>query len=121
MIIAGGLLGHWAVWTRRAVEMLDAIKQARENETLDAGWLTRAAAVTDANAAVFDPAHNFAGCVPGIHEVLCRQGLLRGVWCLDPDEVLSPGQAEEITRVCRAYPELTDDTFVATHRDEWLS
>ena len=120
-IVAGGLLGHWAVWTRRAVEMLDAIKSAREKDMLDTCWLTRAAAVTDANAALFDPAHDFAGCVPGIHEVLRRQGLLRGVWCLDPDEVLSPGQADEITRVCRAYPELTDDAFVAAHCDEWLS
>jgi hypothetical protein len=119
--IMGGLLGHWAVWTRRAVEMLDEIKRAREVDHLEALWLTRAAAVTDANAAVFDPEHGFAGCIPGIHEILRRQGLLRGTWCLDPEETLSPGQAEQIDRVCRAYPDLTDDDFVRAHRDEWLT
>ena len=119
--IVGGLLGHWAVWTRRAVEMLDEIKRAREVDHLEALWLTRAAAVTDANAAVFDPEHGFAGCIPGIHEILRRQGLLRGTWCLDPAETLSPGQAAQIDRVCRAYPDLTDDDFVRAHRDEWLT
>jgi dihydrodipicolinate synthase/N-acetylneuraminate lyase len=118
--IVGGLLGHWAVWTRRAVEMLEEIKAAREQPRLDAAWLTRAAAVTDMNAALFDPANGFAGCIAGIHEVLRRQGLLRGTWCLDPGERLSPGQAEEIDRVVRAYPDLTDDDFVAAHREEWL-
>lgn len=118
--IAGGLLGHWAVWTRRAVEMLDAVKQARAQERLDLFWLTRAAQVTDANAALFDPQHNFAGSICGIHEVLRRQGLLQGVWCLDPHETLSPGQADEISRVCHAYPDLNDDEFVAAHRDHWL-
>jgi hypothetical protein len=82
--------------------------------------LRRAVELTDANAAVFDAANGFAGCVPGIHEVLRRQGLLEGTWCLDPRETLSPGQADEIDRVCRAYPHLTDDEFVAGHRDDWL-
>jgi hypothetical protein len=77
--------------------------------------------VTDANAAVFDAANGFAGCIPGIHEVLRRQGLLEGIWCLDPNETLSPGQRAEIDRVCRAYPDLNDDEFVSVHRDEWLS
>ncbi|MDQ3814794.1 MAG: dihydrodipicolinate synthase family protein [Armatimonadota bacterium] len=118
--IVGGLLGQWAVWTRRAVEMLDEIKIARRQPHIDAAWLTRAAALTDANAAIFDPAHGFAGCVPGIHEILRRQGLLAGTWCLNCNEELSPGQAEEIDRVRRAYPTLNDDDFVAEHRHEWL-
>jgi hypothetical protein len=79
------------------------------------------AALTDANGAIFDAAHAFAGCIPGIHEILRRQGLMRGVWCLDPSEMLSPGQAAEIDRVCRAYPELGDDAFVAEHLDRWLA
>jgi dihydrodipicolinate synthase/N-acetylneuraminate lyase len=118
--IVGGLLGHWAVWTRRAVEMLDAVKAARDAPQLDPIWLTRAQRVTDMNAAIFDVANNFAGCIPGIHEVLRRQGLLAGTWCLDPHEQLSPGQADEITRVCRENPDLTDDAFIAAHRDDWL-
>jgi len=117
---ASGLLGQWAVWTHRAVEMLQEIKTVRRSPQLDAIWLTRAAALTDANAALFDPAHNFAGCLPGIHEVLRRQGLLEGTWCLNPHETLSPGQDREIDRVLRAYPELNDDDFVARHRDAWL-
>ncbi|MDR3637692.1 MAG: dihydrodipicolinate synthase family protein [Isosphaeraceae bacterium] len=119
--IVGGLLGQWAVWTRRAVELLDACHAAVEQGggTL-AGLLCLAVAVTDANAAVFDVANGFAGCIAGVHEVLRRQGLLEGTWCLDPAETLGPGQAEEIDRVCRAYPELNDDAFVARHRDEWL-
>ena len=76
--------------------------------------------VTDANAALFDVAHGFAGCIAGIHDVLRRQGLLEGTWCLDPNETLSPGQSEEIDRVCRMYPHLNDDEFVAEHRDDWL-
>ncbi len=119
--IAGGLLGHWAVWTRRAVELLE-----RVHNTVQAGgsfsdsWLSLAVAVTDSNAAFFDPAHQFHGCIPGIHEVLRRQRLLCGRWCLNPAEELSPGQMEEIDRVYRAYPELNDDAFVAEHVDEWL-
>jgi dihydrodipicolinate synthase/N-acetylneuraminate lyase len=118
--IVGGLLGHWAVWTRRAVELLQAVQVAQTPAPLDPHWLTRAAQMTDSNAALFDAAHNFKGCIAGIHEILRQQGLLEGIWCLDPQEGLSPGQAEEIDRVRRAYPEQTDDDFVAAHRDEWL-
>lgn len=118
--IVGGLLGHWAVWTRCAVGLLEEITVARDEPTLDPRWLTRAAAITDANGALFDVAHAFAGSIAGIHEVLFRQGLLRGTWCLDPNDVLSPGQREAIDRVMRAYPEMRDDAFVAEHLDEWL-
>ena len=118
--IAGGLLGHWAVWTRGAVEMLYRIKQAKSELALDPDWFTRAVEVTDANAAFFDAANGFAGCIAGLHEVLRRQGLLAGTWCLDPHEGLSHGQAAEIDRVYRAHPHLQDDAFVAEHRDEWL-
>src|SRR5919204_298796 len=107
--IAGGLLGHWAVWTRRAVELLEEIKTARDGTELSAQWLTRAAAITDANGALFDVRHNFAGSIAGIHEVLWRQGLLAGPWCLSPSEVPSPGQREEIDRVIRTYPDTADD------------
>ncbi|HEY2163179.1 MAG TPA: dihydrodipicolinate synthase family protein [Gemmatimonadaceae bacterium] len=106
--IDGGLLGQWAVWTRGAVSLLAAIKDARASGEYGPTLLSHGAALTDANAAVFDAANGFAGCIPGIHEVLRHQGLLDGVWCLDPDEVLSPGQAEEIMRVERNYPEVTD-------------
>ena len=119
--IVGGLLGHWAVWTRRAVELLDACHEAtRQTEGIPANLLRLAVATTDANAALFDVANNFAGCIAGIHEVLRRQGLLEGIWCLDPNESLSPGQAEQIDRIYRSYPELNDDDFVARHRDDWL-
>jgi dihydrodipicolinate synthase/N-acetylneuraminate lyase len=118
---AGGLLGQWAVWTRRAVEQLEMIKACRANRDGDAREiLARAAGLTDANAALFDVRHGFAGCIAGLHEILRRQGLMAGRWCLDPDEDVSPGQMEEIDRVCRAYPELQDDEFVAAHLDEWL-
>jgi hypothetical protein len=106
--IDGGLLGQWAVWTRAAVAMLAAIKSARVTGEFAPTLLSHGAALTDANGAVFDVAHNFAGCIPGIHEVLRRQGLLDGIWCLDPHETLSPGQQDEITRVERSYPEVTD-------------
>jgi len=119
--IDGGLLGQWACWTRSAVQMLDRVKAQRAASVIDAQWLTEAAALTDANGAIFDVAHAFRGCIPGIHEVLRRQGLLLGTWCLDAHELLSPGQAEEIDRVCRAYPWLDDDAFVAEHLDRWLS
>jgi dihydrodipicolinate synthase/N-acetylneuraminate lyase len=119
--MAGGLLGQWAVWTRRAVELLDEIKGARDCATLDAGWLSRAGALTDANGALFDARNGFAGCIVGIHEVLRRQGLMRGVWTLDPRQRLSTEQEAEIDRVLRSYPELGDDDFVAEHRDEWLT
>lgn len=119
--IVGGLLGHWAVWTNKAVAMLEEIKQARQSGAIDGEWLTRNVAVTDSNAAFFDPAHGFAGCIPGIHEVLRRQGLMKGIWCLNPHETLSPGQAEEIDRVYRDYPELNDDAFVREHLASWMA
>lgn len=114
--IAGGLLGHWSVWTRRAVELLERAHRG----PIDRDYLTLASQVTDSNAALFDPQHGFAGCIAGLHEVLRRQGLFEGIWCLDPNEGLSPGQAEEIDRIYRTYPHLTDDEFVAGHLDEWL-
>jgi len=118
--IVGGLLGHWAVWTNRASELHAECRRTARRALLSAGWLRLAAAVTDCNAAFFDAANGFAGCIPGLHEVLRRQGLLRGIWCLDPAATLSRGQAREIDRVYRAHPQLNDDAFVAQHRDEWL-
>jgi len=118
--IVGGLLGHWACWTRRAVELLETCKQARDSGQLTPELLTLAAQVTDCNSALFDAANGFAGCIAGIHHVLHRQGLLASTRCLDPTESLSPGQAEELHRVCAAYPHLTDDDFVAEHLDDWL-
>ncbi len=119
--VVGGLLGHWAVWTRRAVELLEEIKRVRDGETIAKEWLTRAIEVTDTNAAFFDPANGFAGCIPGIHEVLVRQGLMKGTWCLNPHERLSPGQQEEIDRVYASYPRLNDDEFVAAGLAGWLA
>jgi dihydrodipicolinate synthase/N-acetylneuraminate lyase len=115
---AGGLLGHWAVWTRAAVSHLAKAKASRDSMPAELQFL--APQVTDSNAAIFDPAHHFHGCIPGIHEILRRQGLLEGRWCLDPKEELSPGQMEEINRVCKAYPHLQDDAFVKEHLDDWL-
>lgn len=133
--IVGGLLGQWSVWTKRAVEQFDACRRAGRRErgrgaarrrpprhgAVPGTLLTLAAQLTDANGAIFDAANGFAGSIPGIHEVLRRQGLLAGTWCLDPEERLSPGQAREIDRVCQAYPHLTDDAFVAAHLDDWLA
>ena len=116
--IVGGLLGHWAVWTKTAVSHLALVKKS--SGAIPSEQLTLAQQVTDANAAIFDPAHQFHGCIPGIHEVLRRQGLLEGRWCLDPHEELSPGQIEEIDRVCESYPHLQDNAFVQEHLDEWL-
>ena len=118
--IVGGLLGQWAVWTQRAVEMLQEVSEERDSYKLSREMLPLAVQLTDANSAVFDAANGFAGCIAGIHEVLRRQGLLRGIWCLDPHESLSAGQAEEIDRVVQLYPHLADDTFVAEHLDRWL-
>jgi len=118
MRIVGGLLGHWAVWTKCAVSQLASVTEARANVSAD--LLTLAQQITDANAALFDPAHEFRGCIAGINEVLHRQGLVQGRWCLDPHEDLSPGQSEEIDRVSRTYPHLQDDAFVREHLDEWL-
>ena len=120
--IVGGLLGHWAVWTKNAVELHSHCRRIASSEApIPVELLARAVELTDANAAFFDVANGFAGCIPGIHEILRRQGLLEGIWCLDPNETLSPGQREEIERVCRAYPWLNDDAFVAEHRETWLS
>jgi dihydrodipicolinate synthase/N-acetylneuraminate lyase len=116
----GGLLGHWACWTHRAVEQLEACRAAWESDCVPALLLTLAEQVTDCNAAFFDVANDFHGCIPGIHEVLRRQGLLLTTRCLDPDEHLSVGQTEEIDRVYVAYPHLNDDEFVAEHLDSWL-
>ena len=118
----GGLLGQWAVWARTAVSLLDEAARARAGD--DAALrrlLTLDGHLTDANAAIFDAANGYHGCIPGIHEVLRRQGLLAGRWCLDPTEELSPGQLAELDRVHRAYPHLRDDDFVAEHLDEWLA
>jgi dihydrodipicolinate synthase/N-acetylneuraminate lyase len=114
--IVGGLLGHWSVWTRGAVELLERVHKEPEWP----GWLTLSAEVTDSNAAFFDAANQFAGCIAGLHEVLRRQGLLAGRWCLNPAKDLSPGQMEEINRIYSAYPHLNDDDFVRRHLDEWL-
>ena len=119
---AGGLLGHWAVWTKRAVELLESIRVCQQNGGQNASeLLARSAEITDANAVLFDARNNFAGCIAGLHEVLRRQGLLAGRWCLDPYEDLSPGQEEEIDRIYAHYPQLTDDEFVAEHLASWLS
>ena len=119
--IRGGLLGHWSVWTRRAVELLERIHAAVAAGRIDDDLLALDSQVTDCNSAFFDVAHNFHGCIAGCHEVLRRQGLLEGIWCLDPAEGLSQGQAEEIRRVHAAYPQLNDDAFVAAHRERWLA
>jgi hypothetical protein len=143
--IVGGLLGHWAVWTKRAVELLDECRRVRSSSfsLLQGGtpstaskpsrpqrtagtpslpqMLRRAIEVTDCNAAFFDAANNYAGCIAGIHEVLRRQGLLAGTWCLNPRETFGRGQKEEIARVYRAYPHLNDDAFVAAHLHEWFA
>jgi len=118
--IAGGLLGQWGIWTRRAVELLQQIKAVRNEKTITGQWLTENASLTAANAAVFDAAHQFAGCIPGIMEVLRRQGLAPSNRCLNPAEVLSPGQCEELDRVALMYPHLHDDAFVAENLTRWL-
>jgi dihydrodipicolinate synthase/N-acetylneuraminate lyase len=118
--IDGGLLGQWAVWTHAAVDLLRRAKALRSHPEQAVDLLRVGAALTDANAAIFDAAHGFAGCIPGIHEVLRRQGLLAGTWTVTESEVLWSGQGDEIARVHRAYPELNDDRFVAEHLDRWL-
>lgn len=114
--IVGGLLGHWSVWTKRAVEYHERTRGAEPTGDL----LRLGVEVTDCNAAFFDAANHYHGCIAGLHEVLRRQGLLEGIWCLDVNEGLSPGQRDEIDRVYHAYPHLNDDAFVAKHRNEWL-
>jgi dihydrodipicolinate synthase/N-acetylneuraminate lyase len=120
--IRGGLLGHWCVWTQKAVELLEKIHELLDSsDDIPAAMLAHNIAVTDSNAALFDPANDFAGCIPGIHEVLRRQGLLPGTWCLNPKEVLSPGQSEELDRIYRSYPELNDDEFVKENLARWMA
>jgi dihydrodipicolinate synthase/N-acetylneuraminate lyase len=120
--IVGGLLGQWAVWTKSAVEMQARCREAGDSGSkIPADLLALGVELTDANAAVFDAANGFPGCIPGIHEILRRQGLLDGTWCLNPAETLSPGQSAELDRVSRAYPHLADDQFVASHLADWLS
>ena len=118
--IRGGLLGHWSVWTQKAVEQLKRCQEEAALGQISAELLALDSKVTDCNSALFDVAHEFAGCIAGCHEVLRRQGLLEGIWCLDPHEVLSAGQAEELTRVSQAYPDLIDDNFVKRHLARWL-
>jgi len=119
--IRGGLLGHWSVWVRPVVALLARIHAAVEADEAGQELLALAGQITDCNAAFFDVANDFRGCIAGMHEILRRQGLLEGIWCLDPGETLSPGQADEIERVCRDYPHLNDDAFVASNLERWMS
>lgn len=119
--VAGGLLGHWSVWTKGAVDILARCKAARQSGAVSDDILRLDAAVTDCNAAVFDVANDFQGVIAGCHEILRRQGLLEGRWCLDPDEDLGPGQSTELDRVYREYPELNDDEFVRRNLERWLA
>lgn len=119
--IKGGLLGHWSVWTKGAVEMFTRLRASSDRGVAENDILALAAKVTDCNAAFFDVSNGFRGCIAGCHEVLRRQGFFEGIWCLDPQEGLSPGQASAIERVMRLYPELGDDEFVARNRERWLS
>ncbi|HEX9894491.1 MAG TPA: dihydrodipicolinate synthase family protein [Gemmatimonadales bacterium] len=122
--MVGGLLGHWAFWTSKAVALLKRVHHVlarhRTSRNIPGGMLGLATHITDANGAIFDAVNGYRGCIPGINEILRRQGLLRGRWCLDPNEDLSPGQMGEIDRVCRAYPHLADDQFVEERLDGWL-
>lgn len=119
--IKGGLLGHWSVWVKRAVELLERIHAVVATNEIPAELLALDAQVTDSNAAIFDAANDFHGVIAGCHEILRRQGLLEGIWCLDPNETLGPGQKQEIDRVCAAYPHLNDDAFVRANLERWLS
>ncbi|MFV2035474.1 MAG: hypothetical protein ACC631_10290, partial [Halocynthiibacter sp.] len=119
--IKGGLLGHWSIWTKTSVDMLREIQALPEGADVPADLLAIDSIVTDCNGAIYDAVNDLKGCNPGCLEVLSRQGLVQGTWCLDPDEKLSPGQVEEIDRVCRAYPEMNDDGFVADNLHRWLS
>jgi hypothetical protein len=117
----GGLLGHWSVWTATAIRQFEMCRAARGKATVSADLLALDARVTDCNSAFFDVANNFHGCIAGCHEVLRRQGLMQGIWCLDPAEGLSPGQIEEIDRVCNEHADLSDDDFVAANLEKWLA
>jgi hypothetical protein len=116
----GGLLGHWSVWTKKAVELFEKCKALHGCDEIPAEILKLANEVTDTNAAFFDTANGFKGCIAGLHEVLRRQGLMKGIWCLNPEETMSPGQKEEIDRVYKMYPHLNDDDFVKANLDKWL-
>ncbi len=117
----GGLLGHWSVWTATAIKQFERCKAARHKDAVPADLLALDARVTDCNSAFFDVANNFHGCIAGCHEVLRRQGLMQGIWCLDPAEGLSPGQIEQIDRVCNEHADLSDDDFVAANLQKWLA
>ncbi|MEO0385457.1 MAG: dihydrodipicolinate synthase family protein [Pseudomonadota bacterium] len=119
--IRGGLLGHWSVWVKPAVELLTRVHAVRDGSDMPEDLLAQDSIVTDCNLAIYDALNDLKGCVPGCLEVLRRQGLVEGTWCLDPNEVMSPGQAEQIDRVIRQYPEMNDDTFVAANLDRWLA
>jgi dihydrodipicolinate synthase/N-acetylneuraminate lyase len=119
--IKGGLLGHWSVWVKKAVELLERIHAADAANNVPADLLALDSQVTDCNGAIFDVANNFHGVIAGCHEILRRQGLLAGIWCLDPNETLGLGQKEEIDRVCAAYPHLNDDAFVRANLERWLA
>ena len=119
--IRGGLLGHWSVWTASAIKQFESCKAARNKDAVPAELLALDARVTDCNSAFFDVANNFHGCIAGCHEVLRRQGLMEGIWCLDPAEGLSPGQREDIDRVCNEHADLSDDDFVAANLQKWLA
>ncbi len=117
----GGLLGHWSVWTKRAAELFERLKQEKDKPHISPELLTLAAEVTDTNSAFFDTAHNFKGCIAGLHEILRRQGLMQNIYCLNPDETLSEGQLDELDRVCGMYPHLNDDEFVRKNLEKWKS
>ena len=117
----GGLLGHWSVWTKKAVELFEKCKEVREMDSVPYEMLQLANEVTDTNAVFFDTANGFKGCIAGLHEVLRRQGLFKGTWCLNPDEKMSDGQLEEIDRIYKMYPHLNDDDFVKANLDNWLA
>jgi hypothetical protein len=117
----GGLLGHWSVWTANAIRQFEMCRAARQKDAVPADLLALDARVTDCNSAFFDVANNFHGCIAGCHEILRRQGLLEGIWCLDPAEGLSPGQLQEIDRVCDEHADLSDDVFVAAGLQKWLA
>jgi Dihydrodipicolinate synthetase family len=119
--IRGGLLGHWSVWVKTAVDLLDRLHAVTAGDTVPADVLALDSQITDCNAAIFDAANDFHGVICGCHEILRRQGLLEGIWCLDPNESLGPGQKEEIDRVCAAYPHLADDAFVRANVARWLA
>lgn len=117
---SGGLLGHWSVWTKKAVEIFERCMKEKEKDTVSSEMLTLAAQVTDANAAFFDTANGFSGCIAGLHHVLCGQGLMENIYCLNPKETMSVGQKEEIERIYREYPHLNDDEFIGENIDKWI-